>query len=90
MQFRQSENEVPGTKQIRAELKKLCESRGGRPGLPSLISLRFLWTYNTGHWQAADRYKASNTYTKSNSEKDTEQQQKTARKTATNNEDKKT
>ena len=22
----------------------LCESRGGRPGLPSLISLRFLWT----------------------------------------------
>ena len=21
-----------------------CESRGGRPGLPSLISLRFLWT----------------------------------------------
>ena len=24
--------------------EKLCESRGGRPGLPSLISLRFLWT----------------------------------------------
>ena len=24
--------------------KELCESRGGRPGLPSLISLRFLWT----------------------------------------------
>ena len=23
---------------------ELCESRGGRPGLPSLISLRFLWT----------------------------------------------
>ena len=22
---------------------KLCESRGGRPGLPSLINLRFLW-----------------------------------------------
>ena len=24
--------------------RELCESRGGRPGLPSLISLRFLWT----------------------------------------------
>ena len=24
--------------------QELCESRGGRPGLPSLISLRFLWT----------------------------------------------
>ena len=24
----------------------LCESRGGRPGFPSLISLRFLWTYS--------------------------------------------
>ena len=24
--------------------EELCESRGGRPGLPSLISLRFLWT----------------------------------------------
>ena len=23
---------------------ELCESRGGRPGLLSLISLRFLWT----------------------------------------------
>ena len=23
---------------------ELCESRGGRPGLPSLISLLFLWT----------------------------------------------
>ena len=23
---------------------ELCESRGGRPGLSSLISLRFLWT----------------------------------------------
>ena len=23
--------------------QKLCESRGGRPGFPSLISLRFLW-----------------------------------------------
>ena len=27
---------------VRAQ--KLCQSRGGRPGLPSLISLRFLWT----------------------------------------------
>ena len=26
--------------------QELCESRGGRPGLPSLISLRFLWTYS--------------------------------------------
>ena len=25
-------------------VQELCESRGGRPGLPSLISLRFLWT----------------------------------------------
>ena len=24
--------------------QELCESRGGRPGLPSLISLPFLWT----------------------------------------------
>ena len=24
--------------------QELCESRGGRPGLPSLIILRFLWT----------------------------------------------
>ena len=24
--------------------QELCESRGGRPRLPSLISLRFLWT----------------------------------------------
>ena len=27
---------------IRAQ--ELCESRGGRPGLPSLINLQFLWT----------------------------------------------
>ena len=27
-----------------ARAQELCESRGGRPGLPSLISLRFLWT----------------------------------------------
>ena len=24
--------------------QELCESRGGRPGLPSVINLRFLWT----------------------------------------------
>ena len=24
--------------------QELCESRGGRPGLPSLINLQFLWT----------------------------------------------
>ena len=29
-------------KAIRAQ--ELCESRGGRPGLLSLINLRFLWT----------------------------------------------
>ena len=27
---------------VRAQ--ELCESRGGRPGLPSLINIRFLWT----------------------------------------------
>jgi len=27
-----------------ANIMLMCESRGGRPGLPSLISLRFLWT----------------------------------------------
>ena len=26
--------------------QELCESRGGHPGLPSLINLRFLWTYS--------------------------------------------
>ena len=26
-----------------SELRELCESRGGRPGLPTLINLRFLW-----------------------------------------------
>ena len=31
----------------------LCESRGGRPGLPSLISLRFLWTKATADTQQA-------------------------------------
>ena len=29
---------------VRAQ--ELYENRGGRPGLPSLISLRFLWTYS--------------------------------------------
>ena len=28
----------------RSSSQELCESRGGRPGLPSLINLRFLWT----------------------------------------------
>ena len=31
----------PCFEQLRVQ--ELCESRGGRPGLPSLISLRFLW-----------------------------------------------
>ena len=29
---------------ILTQSSELCESRGGRPGLPSLINLRFLWT----------------------------------------------
>ena len=29
---------------INNRAQELCESRGGRPGLPSLIRLRFLWT----------------------------------------------
>ena len=35
-----------GTHSLHGPLRaqELCESRGGRPGLPSLISLRFLWT----------------------------------------------
>ena len=28
----------------RLQSSGLCESRGGRPGLQSLINLRFLWT----------------------------------------------
>ena len=28
----------------RVRAQELCERRGGRPGLPSLINLRFLWT----------------------------------------------
>ena len=28
----------------RFRVQEVCESRGGHPGLPSLISLRFLWT----------------------------------------------
>ena len=31
-------------KSYQSRAQELCESRGGRPGLPSLISLRFLWT----------------------------------------------
>ena len=27
-----------------SRVQELCESRGGRPGRPSLINLRFLWT----------------------------------------------
>ena len=30
----------------RFKAQELCESRGGRPGLLSLINLRFLWTYS--------------------------------------------
>ena len=30
----------------RHRAQELCESRGGRPGLPSLINLRFLWTWS--------------------------------------------
>ena len=30
--------------QLHGRGQELCESRDGRPGLPSLISLRFLWT----------------------------------------------
>ena len=38
---------VPGQwlsqdEEVRA--RELCESRGGRPGFPSLINLRFRWT----------------------------------------------
>ena len=32
--------------QVSELAQELCESRGGRPGLPSLISLRFLWPYS--------------------------------------------
>ena len=37
--------------------QELCESRGGRPGLPSLISLRFLWTWSNASpiWLHAGR-----------------------------------
>ena len=31
-------------KQMIIRAQELCKSRGGRPGLPSLISLRFVWT----------------------------------------------
>ena len=34
--------------------QELCESRGGRPGLPSLISLRFLWTWSNTPTSSSD------------------------------------
>ena len=47
-QKREKEVVVGSTKQTqqlsRYRAQELCESRGGRPGLPSLINLRFLWT----------------------------------------------
>ena len=36
------EEEKGGKMLFRAQ--ELCEGRGGLPGLPSLLSLRFLWT----------------------------------------------
>ena len=45
--------DVPNKPRVSVDVKQhfkqvfdteLCESRGGRPGLPSLIKLRFLWT----------------------------------------------
>ena len=36
------ERQVSVPRTVRAQ--ELCESRGGRPGLPSLLSPRFLWT----------------------------------------------
>ena len=32
------------TSRVDLRVRELCESRGGRPGLPSLINLQFLWT----------------------------------------------
>ena len=37
-------DEQEGEKKRENRAQELCESRGGRPGLPSLISLWFLWT----------------------------------------------
>ena len=38
--------EVPESdaRSVGLRAQELCESRGGRPGLPTLIRLRFLWT----------------------------------------------
>ena len=38
----------------RLRAQELCESRGGRPGLPSLISLRFLWTLSNTELNLVD------------------------------------
>ena len=39
---KKKEEEEDEEEEVRAQ--ELCESRGGRPGLPSLINIRFLWT----------------------------------------------
>ena len=39
--------------------QELCESRGGRPGFPSLISLRFLWKVKQ-HLNCRSRRKGDN------------------------------
>ena len=40
-----------------ARAQELCESRGGRPVLPSLINLRFLWTQsNTSTIERSQRF----------------------------------
>ena len=36
--------DIKGERKRRSRAQELCESRGGRPGLPSLVNLRFLWT----------------------------------------------
>ena len=36
--------DYPSARYTLSLTQELCESRGGRPGLPSLISLQFLWT----------------------------------------------
>ena len=40
----QYEGEEEKEEEEEFRVQELCESRGGRPGLPSLINLRFLWT----------------------------------------------
>ena len=37
-------NETADITETQYRDQELCESRGGRPGLPSLINLQFLWT----------------------------------------------